>query len=63
MPQEQKSTCMLAALPFYAFGMIILLSSGLHHGSQLVTLPRFEPTSFLKTIQDYKVMKAFTNKK
>ena len=57
-PKEQKLGSMLAVLPFYhAFGMIILLASGLHNGSQIVTLSRFEPNSFLKAIQDYRVMK------
>lgn len=51
---------MLAVLPFYhAFGMIILLASGLHHGSQIVILSRFEPQAFLKAIQDYKVVKVY----
>ncbi|EDV22035.1 uncharacterized protein TRIADDRAFT_29779 [Trichoplax adhaerens] len=55
-PEDLKRVPVLAVLPFYhAFGMIILLASGLRDGAQIVTLPRFEPNSFLKAIQDCKV--------
>src|SRR5262245_13405072 len=40
---------------FQAHGMFMLLCRALGHGATVVMLPRFEPESFLKTIQNYRV--------
>ena len=41
----------LAVLPmFHIYGMITILHYSMVRGSTLVTLPQFEPESFLKTI-------------
>eukprot|EP00118_Oscarella_pearsei_P021137 m.235533 g.235533 ORF g.235533 m.235533 type:complete len:578 (+) comp40127_c3_seq4:96-1829(+) len=49
----------LALMPFYhIYGMVVILARGLEQGTTLVTLPKFEPELFLKTLQDYKVTTA-----
>ncbi|XP_030838549.1 4-coumarate--CoA ligase 1-like isoform X1 [Strongylocentrotus purpuratus] len=46
----------LALLPyFHCYGLIIIMLHGLRAGARQVTMSRFEPEVFLKTIQDYKV--------
>ncbi|XP_060076476.1 probable 4-coumarate--CoA ligase 1 [Ylistrum balloti] len=46
----------LCILPLYhCYGMIPLLMGVLQEGGTLVTMPRFEPESFLTAIQKYKV--------
>lgn len=52
---EQNST-ILAVIPFHrAFGMIAVLSLGLHQGSTLISMPRFDQTKLFHLLQDYKV--------
>ena len=47
---------LLGALPFFhATGMIVTMLSGLHEGSSIVVMPKFEPELFLSLIERYKV--------
>jgi acyl-CoA synthetase (AMP-forming)/AMP-acid ligase II len=51
-----ESAVSLAFLPMYhIFGLTVVLLSGLATGMMLVTVPRFEPESFLKAVQDHRV--------
>lgn len=53
---DREKTIFLTLLPFYhIYALIGMLGAGLRIGSKQVLLSRFEPNSFLKTIQDYKV--------
>eukprot|EP00794_Sanderia_malayensis_P017433 gene17433-19177_t len=46
----------LGLLPFFhIYGLSIILLSGLRNGETIVTLPKFEPQSFLQAIQDHKI--------
>jgi acyl-CoA synthetase (AMP-forming)/AMP-acid ligase II len=46
----------LAILPFFhIYGLVVILNLGLHMGTTMVTLPRFEMESFLQAIQDHKI--------
>ncbi len=46
----------LAILPFFhIYGLVVVLNLGLHMGTTIVTLPRFEMESFLKAIQDHRI--------
>lgn len=51
-----ETTVLLAFLPFFhSFGMVANMSMGLHSGSSLVTMPRFEREKFLKALQRFEV--------
>ncbi|XP_033111417.1 4-coumarate--CoA ligase 1-like [Anneissia japonica] len=50
---EANTLCLLPI--FHIFGMTAVLMSSLYQGTRVVTIPRFEPELFLKTIQDYKI--------
>jgi acyl-CoA synthetase (AMP-forming)/AMP-acid ligase II len=51
-----ESAISLAFLPMYhIYGLTVVLLGGLVAGIKLVTIPRFEPESFLKALQDYRV--------
>ncbi|KAL0879035.1 hypothetical protein ABMA27_004002 [Loxostege sticticalis] len=46
----------VAVMPFYhIYGIAIIMLHKLSVGAKLVTLPRFEPTSFLKTFEDHRI--------
>lgn len=46
----------LNLLPFYhIYALLVMMGGCLQAGSKLVVLSRFEPVSFLKAMQDYKV--------
>ena len=50
----------LCILPFFhIYGMVVLLLSGLYQRAKLVTLPKFEPASFLATASKEKVSQLF----
>ena len=54
-----KREVMLGLLPFFhIYGLVTIILSGLEHLKTTVTLPKFEPETFLKSIQDYKVRNA-----
>jgi len=43
-------------LPFFhIYGLVVILNFGLRCGTTIVTLPRFEPESFLKALQDWRI--------
>src|SRR5260221_2703298 len=47
---------LINAMPFFhAAAWVILFHMGLANGCTVVTLPRFELETFLKTVQDYRV--------
>ncbi|KAL9952230.1 hypothetical protein ACROYT_G039452 [Oculina patagonica] len=49
----------LNILPFYhIYALLVMMGGCLQAGSKLVVLSRFEPVSFLKAMQDYKVTDA-----
>ncbi|RZF32970.1 hypothetical protein LSTR_LSTR012472 [Laodelphax striatellus] len=44
-----------AILPFFhIYGFVIIMMSSLRHGGKLVTLPRFEPNSFINVLETQK---------
>ena len=40
---------------FHIYGMVTILHYSMIHGSTLVTLPNFEPETFLKAIAQHRV--------
>ena len=47
----------LGVLPFFhIYGLAVIMLLGLKAGSKIVTLPKFEPESFLTALQDNKVI-------
>jgi 4-coumarate--CoA ligase len=53
--QLPTSAVMLAFLPMFHISGLLILLYGLKSGATLVMLPRFEPESFLKALQDHRV--------
>jgi acyl-CoA synthetase (AMP-forming)/AMP-acid ligase II len=54
--QHTPDAVLLAYLPmFHIYGLTVQLLYGLYCGAALVTLPRFEPESFLKALQQHRV--------
>jgi acyl-CoA synthetase (AMP-forming)/AMP-acid ligase II len=46
----------LGVLPFFhIYGMVVIMNVGLHMGSTIVTMPRFDLEQFLETLQKYRV--------
>ncbi|CAH1261574.1 ACSF2 [Branchiostoma lanceolatum] len=57
-PQEE---CLIGQLPFFhIYGLVVILFNCLLQGVKLVTVPRFEPESFLGCVQNYKVTRILT---
>jgi len=55
-----EDAVVLNLLPFYhIYALVFMMGGCLHLGSKLVLLSRFEPNSFLKTLQDYEVWLVF----
>ncbi|XP_063828420.1 uncharacterized protein LOC135077808 [Ostrinia nubilalis] len=51
----------VAVLPFYhIYGLVIIMLHKLSVGGKVVTLPKFEPTSFLKTFDDHRTSLLYT---
>lgn len=51
-----RDSTLLGLLPFFhIYGMVVILLSSLHTGAKTVTLPRFEPETFLTAIQIHRV--------
>lgn len=47
---------LIGLLPFFhVYGMVVILLSSLYAGTTIVTLPQFEPESFLSTIEKHKI--------
>ncbi|TFV87206.1 4-coumarate--CoA ligase family protein [Blastococcus sp. CT_GayMR16] len=56
----QEDEKIIAVLPFFhIYGLTVLMNQGLQWGATVVTLPRFDLEDFLRTIQDYKITRAF----
>ncbi|HET8644660.1 MAG TPA: AMP-binding protein, partial [Vicinamibacteria bacterium] len=50
----------LGVLPFFhIYGMVVIMNVGLHVGSTIVTLPRFDLEQFLDLIEQHRVTRAF----
>ena len=50
----------IAVLPFFhIYGLVVLMNFPLFRGATVVTLPRFELAAFLRTIQDYRITRAW----
>jgi acyl-CoA synthetase (AMP-forming)/AMP-acid ligase II len=46
----------IAVLPFYhIYGLVVVLSAGLHSGGTIITMPRFDLEAFLEAMQRYRV--------
>ena len=53
---ERDAGGVLNVLPLYhIYGLAVVMAGRLHVGSKIVLLSRFEPNTFLRAIQDYKV--------
>ena len=53
-------TRVLAVLPFFhIYGMTVVLNLGLYTGATVVTLPKFDLETFLRTIQDYRTNRVY----
>jgi len=51
-----ESDVLCAALPFFhIYGFTIILNSALLAGATVITLPRFDLRTYLRTVQDYRV--------
>ena len=55
------SVCILPM--FHAFGLFVTSLPTLHVGGKIVTLPTFEPNSFLKAVENTKVRSTFKTSK
>ncbi|XP_075232363.1 uncharacterized protein LOC142330816 isoform X2 [Lycorma delicatula] len=50
-----------AVLPFFhIYGLVIILFEALKHGGKLITLPKFEPETYIKTLNNHKSTVLFT---
>ena len=60
MDYKSQGDTLIGVLPFFhIYGGVITLLAGLRHGVKIVTLPKFEPTTFLGTVQDHRVILHF----
>jgi len=50
---EDTLVCLLPL--FHIYGLVVVLNMGLHSGSTIVTMPRFELEQFLETLQKYDI--------
>jgi len=51
-----ETTVLLAFLPFFhSYGMVAIMSMGLHCGATIITMLRFEREKFLHALQNYEV--------
>ncbi len=52
----RPETCLMGILPFFhIYGMVVILMTALHSGSKVISLPKFEPETFLSAIERYRV--------
>ncbi len=53
---EEPSSCLMGVVPFFhIYGIVVVLLSSLYGGTSVVSLPKFQPESFLSAIEKYKV--------
>ena len=58
------TTVLLAFLPFFhVYGMVAIMSMGLHCGSTIITMSRFERDKFLHALENYEVSYKVTPQK
>ncbi|XP_019642431.1 PREDICTED: probable 4-coumarate--CoA ligase 3 isoform X2 [Branchiostoma belcheri] len=58
---DREEECLIGQLPFFhIYGLVVILFNCLMQGVRLVTVPRFEPESFLACVQNYKVTRILT---
>jgi len=51
-----ETDTLICVLPlFHIYGLVVVLNMGLYTGATIVTMPRFELETFLKTAQEYEV--------
>ncbi len=51
---------LIAVLPFYhIYGMMIFMSSGIHRGATVITMPKFDLEQFLAILQNHKITRAY----
>mmetsp|Transcript_31458 Transcript_31458/g.61350 ORF Transcript_31458/g.61350 Transcript_31458/m.61350 type:complete len:588 (+) Transcript_31458:38-1801(+) len=51
-----KGMTVMAVLPFYhIYGLVVVMNHSLRHGSTVVIMRRFNPTSFLQLIQTHRI--------
>jgi len=56
VPFGPPGDAVLGLLPFYhIYGMTVIMGAGLRFGQRIVTLPRFEPASFLDAVVRHRV--------
>lgn len=56
MWNKEEDAAILGLLPFFhSFGQVISMSCALFKGAKVVCVPKFEPESFLRIIQEHKV--------
>jgi acyl-CoA synthetase (AMP-forming)/AMP-acid ligase II len=50
----------IAVLPFFhIYGLVVLMNIPLFRGATVVTMPRFDLAEFLRTLQDYRITRAW----
>ncbi|MGQ0778673.1 MAG: 4-coumarate--CoA ligase family protein [Pseudonocardiales bacterium] len=58
--QVDQDTRVLAVLPFFhIYGMVVLMNLGLYSGATVVTLPKFDLETFLRTIQEHRTDRVY----
>ena len=56
MSFKEDDSKLIGVLPFFhVYGMVVILLSSLYAGTKLVTLPKFEPETFLSVIEKYQI--------
>src|SRR6218665_1769940 len=56
MGYNSGTECLMGILPFFhIYGLMNIMNGGLSRGARIVTLPSFQPVSYLETIQKYRV--------
>jgi acyl-CoA synthetase (AMP-forming)/AMP-acid ligase II len=58
--QLTSDDVLAGAIPFFhIYGFTLILNAALLVGATVITMPRFEPRSYLRTLQDHRVTRAF----
>ncbi|MGH3795604.1 MAG: AMP-binding protein [Pseudonocardiaceae bacterium] len=60
MLELRQDSRLLAVLPFFhIYGMTVLMNHGLYTGATVVTLPKFDLETFLRTIQEHRTNRVY----
>jgi acyl-CoA synthetase (AMP-forming)/AMP-acid ligase II len=55
----RSTDVLIAALPLsHMYGMQVTMNLGLHEGATIVTMPRFDLSTFLRVVQDHQITRA-----